>query len=130
MPVDQIGFYLEQVPMIEQFISDLKGLAQNLIESGQPVPGWKLVNKRATRQWTDPNEAADFLHASDIEPFEQKLISPAVAEKLLKKVKIPFADGLVVAVSSGSTLAPASDPRPDAVQIGQQLMSALSKLQS
>ena len=130
MPVDQIGFYLEQVPMIEQFISDLKGLAQNLIESGQPVPGWKLVNKRATRQWTNPNEAADFLHASDIEPFEQKLISPAVAEKLLKKVKIPFADGLVVAVSSGSTLAPASDPRPDAVQIGQQLMSALSKLQS
>lgn len=130
MPVDQIGYYLEQVPMIEQFINDLKGLAQNLIESGQPVPGWKLVNKRAIRQWTNPSEAADFLHASDIEPFEQKLISPAAAEKLLKKVKIPFADGLVVAVSSGSTLAPASDPRPDAVQIGQQLMSALSKLQS
>lgn len=130
MPVDQIGYYLEQVPMIEQFISDLKGLAQNLIESGQPVPGWKLVNKRAIRQWTDPDEAAVFLQAADIEPFEQKIISPAAAEKLLKKAKIPFADGLVVAVSSGSTLAPASDPRPDAVQIGQQLMSALSKLQS
>ena len=130
MPTDQIAYYLEQVPMIEQFISDLKGLAQNLIESGQPVPGWKLVNKRATRQWTDPDEAVVFLQAADIEPFEQKLISPAAAEKLLKKAKIPFADGLVVAVSSGSTLAPASDPRPDAVQIGQQLMSALSKLQS
>ncbi len=130
MPTDQIAYYLEQVPMIEQFISDLKGLAQNLIESGQPVPGWKLVNKRATRQWTNPEEASLFLLASDIEPYEQKLISPAAAEKLLKKVKIPFADGLVVAVSSGSTLAPASDPRPDAVQIGQQLMSALSKLQS
>jgi len=130
MPVDQIGFYLEQVPMIEQFINDLKGLAQNLIESGQPVPGWKLVNKRATRQWTNPAAAAKFLNDADIFPYEEKLISPAVAEKLLKKVKIPFADGLVVAVSSGSTLAPASDPRPDAVQIGQQLMSALSKLQS
>ena len=130
MPVDQIGYYLEQVPMIEQFISDLKGLAQNLIESGQPVPGWKLVNKRAIRQWTDPLAAADFLTDVDIDPYEEKLITPAAAEKLLKKAKIPFADGLVVAVSSGSTLAPASDPRPDAVQIGQQLMSALSKLQS
>lgn len=130
LPADQIGYYLEQVPMIEQFISDLKALAHTMIESGQPVPGWKLVNKRATRQWTDPIEAAMFLHGAGIEPYEEKIISPAAAEKLLKKAKIPFADGLVVAVSSGSTLAPASDPRPDAVQIGQQLMSALSKLQS
>jgi len=130
MPTDQIAYYLEQVPMIEQFISDLKGLAQNLIESGQPVPGWKLVNKRATRQWTNPEEASLFLLGAGVEPYEEKIISPAAAEKLLKKAKIPFADGLVVAVSSGSTLAPASDPRPDAVQIGQQLMSALSKLQS
>lgn len=130
MPVDQIGYYLEQVPMIEQFISDLKALAHTMIEAGQPVPGWKLVNKRATRQWTDPIEAAMFLYGAGIEPYEEKIISPAAAEKLLKKAKIPFADGLVVAVSSGSTLAPASDPRPDAVQIGQQLMSALSKLQA
>lgn len=130
LPADQIGYYLEQVPMIEQFINDLKALAHTMIEAGQPVPGWKLVNKRATRQWVDEERAFKFLHNADIEPYESKFISPAAAEKLLKKAKIPFADGLVVAVSSGSTLAPASDPRPDAVQIGQQLMSALSKLQA
>jgi len=37
-------------------------------------------------------------------------------------------DGLVVAVSSGNTMAPESDPRPAVMQIGQQLKAALSKL--
>jgi len=32
-------------------------------------------------------------------------------------------------VSSGSTLVPESDPRPEVLQIGKQLAAALSKLQ-
>jgi len=35
----------------------------------------------------------------------------------------------VVAVSSGSTLAPESDPRPAVLQLGKQLSAAFSKLQ-
>ena len=129
MPVDQIGYYLEQVPMIEQFISELTTLARTLIEAGHTVPGWKLVKKRATRQWADEERASKFMEENGVIVHNLKMKSPAAVEKELKKAKIPFADGLVVAVSSGSTLAPASDPRPDVVQIGQQLMSALSKLQ-
>jgi hypothetical protein len=129
MPVDQIGYYLEQVPMIEQFISELTTLARTLIEAGHTVPGWKLVKKRATRQWADEGRASKFMEDNGIIAHNLKIKSPAAVEKELKKAKIPFAEGLVVAVSSGSTLAPASDPRPDVVQIGQQLMSALSKLQ-
>jgi hypothetical protein len=40
--------------------------------------------------------------------------------------KLP--DGLTVAISSGNTIAPESDPRPAVVLIGQQLNAALSKL--
>ena len=60
--------------------------------------------------------------------IEQKLISPAQAEKVLKKSKLALPDDLVVAVSSGSTLAPESDPRPAVLNIGTQLVAALSKL--
>ena len=129
LPVEQIAHYLDQIPMVESFIKDLQQLAHGLIEEGAGVPGWKLVNKRATRQWTDPDKAAAFLMQTGVEPYEEKLITPAAAEKLLKKAKQNLPDDLVVAVSSGSTLAPESDPRPSVVSIGQTLRKALSKVQ-
>ena len=58
-----------------------------------------------------------------------KVISPAQAEKVLNKHGKPLPANQVAAVSSGSTLAPESDPRPAVLQIGAQLMSALNKLQ-
>jgi len=129
LPVEQIAHYLEQIPMVEAFIKDLQQLAHGLIEEGNDVPGWKLVNKRATRQWTDTDKAAAFLMQSGIEPFEEKIITPAAADKLLKKAKQNLPDDLVIAVSSGSTLAPESDPRPAVASIGQTLKKAMAKIQ-
>ena len=130
MPVDQIAHYLNQVPMLENFIKELQQLAHGLIEEGKAIPGWKLVNKRATRQWTDEDKAYDWLEANGVYPLQEpKVISPAAAEKALKKAKIALPDDLVVAVSSGSTIAPESDPRPAVVQIGQTLRKALAKVQ-
>jgi hypothetical protein len=60
--------------------------------------------------------------------IETKLVSPAAAEKLLKAQKLKLPDGLTVAISSGNTIAPESDPRPAVVLIGQQLSAALSKI--
>lgn len=129
LPVDQIAHYLEQIPMVESFLKDLQQLAHGLLEEGHRVPGWKLVNKRATRQWTDADKAAAFLLQSGYEPFEEKIISPAAAEKLLKKAKQNLPDDLVVAVSSGSTIAPESDPRSAVVPISQTLKKAMAKIQ-
>jgi hypothetical protein len=47
----------------------------------------------------------------------------------LKKAKIELPADLVVAVSTGSTLAPENDPRPAVLQIGQTLTKAMSKIQ-
>ena len=129
MPVDQIANYLDQIPMLENFIKELQQLAHGLIEEGKAIPGWKLVNKRATRQWTDADKAVAFLSQSGIEPFEEKLITPAAADKLLKKAKQDLPSDLVVAVSSGSTLAPESDPRPSVVPISHTLKKAMAKIQ-
>ena len=129
LPVEQIAHYLEQISTVESFIKDLQQLAHGLLEEGKTIPGWKLVNKRATRQWTDADKAAAFLMQSGVAPYEEKIISPAAAEKLLKKAKQSLPDDLVVAVSSGSTLAPESDPRPAVVQIGHTLRKALAKVQ-
>ena len=131
LDVVHIGGYLKNADMLEQWITDLRALAHQVLESGKEVPGWKLVAKRATRQWVDEELAAKEL-MNDLSPDElytKKLLSPAQAEKILKKAKKELPASHVVAISSGSTLAPVDDPRPAVLQIGQQLTAALSKLQ-
>ena len=127
----KIGAYLGNCDLLEQWITDLRALAHQLLEADKPVPGWKLVNKRATRQWANEAVVDDVL--SKVIPQDElyisKIISPAQAEKVLKKLGTKLPDDLVVAVSSGSTLAREDDARPAVVNIGKQLTAALSKIQ-
>lgn len=130
LDVTQLGDMLQRADVLEDWISDLRALALQVLESGNPVPGYKLVQKRATRQWKDEESAKQALlqHLSMTDVMETYLISPAQAEKKLKKLKLPMPDDQIISVSSGTTLAPESDPRPTVLQIGQQLTAALSKL--
>jgi len=126
----QLGQMLERAQMLEDCISDLRALAMQVLESGNPVPGFKLVQKRATRKWADDERAKQALlaHLPSEDVIETTVVSPAQAEKKLKKLKLPLPDDLVVSVSTGNTMAPESDPRPAVLQIGQQLTAALSKI--
>jgi hypothetical protein len=127
--VQTLGAYLANADMLEDWIKDLRALAHQILDSGAPVPGYKLVAKRGTRQWIDEGKAALALAGMDIFPHKTEIISPAQAEKELKKSKKTLPDDLVVSVSSGTTLAVESDPRPAVLQIGKQLTAALQKLQ-
>jgi hypothetical protein len=126
----QIGELLIKADILEEWIKDLRALAFRKAETGQGVPGFKLVAKRATRSWVDEGKAkAELLkHLPESEVLESSLVSPAQAEKKLKKLKLALPEDSVVALSSGNTLVPESDPRPAVLLIGQQLSAALSKL--
>lgn len=130
--VAQIADYLKKADMLEQWIADVRGLAHQVLDAGRPVPGFKLVAKRAIRSWADEDQALVAMMNEGIpedELTQVKVISPAQAEKVLKKHGKQLPANQVVAVSSGSTLVEESDPRPAVLQIGQQLTAALSKLQ-
>lgn len=131
LDASKIGAYLGNCDLLEQWITDLRALAHQMLENDKPVPGWKLVNKRATRQWANEDTAGEVLSRVLLrdELYVPKMISPAQAEKVLKKLGQQLPDDLVVAVSSGSTLAREDDPRPAVVNIGKQLTAALSKIQ-
>jgi hypothetical protein len=127
-----ISAYLKNADMLEQWITDLRALALQMLDSGAKLPDYKLVAKRAIRQWTDEDKAKVALFAfglTESEVVETSIISPAKAEKALKKRKQALPEDLVVAISSGNTLASVDDPRPEVLQIGKQLTAALSKLQ-
>jgi hypothetical protein len=127
----KIGEYLATADLVEKWASDLRDLAQKILESGEPVPGYKLVPKRATRQWIDENKAYFALSKLGVdrsELVETALLSPAKVEKILKKSKLNLPDDIVVAVSSGTTIAPESDPRSAVVFLPEQMKTALLKL--
>jgi hypothetical protein len=128
--VDRLTEALASIELLEGWIKDAKDMAAELLAAGVEVPGWKLVPKRATRQWVDEYAATGALLNLGAFALHEltELKSPAQVEKLLKKHKLAMPEGLITAVSSGDTLAPADDPRPASLQVGKHLASALGKL--
>ena len=120
---------LQSADLLEQWLKDIRGLAHQVLEKGGKVPGYKLVAKRSTRQWVDDAAVAKDPRFLGLPMYEQKLVSPAAAEKLLKKEGKELPKELVVSISSGNTMASEDDPRPAVVLIGQQLARAMEKLQ-
>jgi len=130
--VASVSDHLKMADQLEGWIKEVRALAMQTLEAGLPVPGYKLVPKRAMRQWVDEEKAyiamRDDLGINEEELTEITILSPAKAEKVLKKYKLALPADHVVAVSSGNTLAPEDDPRPAVLQIGAQLSAALGKL--
>jgi hypothetical protein len=125
---EQLAKALTLADQLESFIVEARKLAQSRLEKGLPVPGYKLVPKRATRQWVDEAKAAAVL-GEDFVVTKTELLSPAQAEKVLKQRKLELPADLVVSVSSGNTIASAGDPRPAVLVIGEQLRAALNRVQ-
>jgi hypothetical protein len=130
MDVDTLSKHLHTADLLEGWIKDLRALAFQMLEKGVDVPGYKIVQKQARRKWTDESKAREALldmglKESDV--VETSIMSPAQAEKALKKRFSELPEDLIKAESSGTTLAPVSDDRP-AVQSFVGLSKALSKL--
>lgn len=125
-----LGEMLDKADVLEDWIKSARELAEQMLNASVPVPGYKIVNKRANRSWASEGIAKATLMGMGIpskDLVETKMKSPAQVEKLLPKGdKIPAE--LVQQVSSGTTLAPESDPRPAVLQIGNQLKNALRKI--
>jgi len=130
---ETVGAYLAKADLLDGWIKDLRATARTMLEQGQAVPGYKLVPKRAMRQWSDPGAvpaALKDLGLEDHDMFETKLRSPTQTEKVLKLYKLALPDDLVISVSSGTTLAPESDPRPSVDSPTRRLAAALAKVRT
>lgn len=122
---------LKLADLLEPWIKDVRDLALRTMEEGKEITDFKLVSKRATRQWVDAEGAREALEKMGLdmsELMETKLLSVAQAEKVLKKHKLALPKDHVVSISSGNTIAPRTDPRPAVSQLGQDLL-AFSKME-
>lgn len=115
LSLDETAERLKRVQEWIKWAEEAKERLQLEIENGTPVKGWKLVAKRAIRKWKDEAKAIAYFKSRKI-PASQymvtELISPAKAEKVIPKKQV---NELANPVSSGNTIAPVEDPRPEVV---------------
>jgi hypothetical protein len=128
MSDDQIRQIMEAAPLMRQLIEGVEKEAQRRLESGQSIPGLKLVNGRGSRAWVLPeDQMAEKLIKMGIPKtaiYETKLVSPAKAEKLTWEkrdgTKVSLTDRqlklmnqeYVSKLAGKLTVAPESDARP------------------
>lgn len=113
---DDITRVLDAAPALVAWVKACQDYTHRTLESGDEFPGWKLVDKRATRSWDGDQDAIAAslvkLGADPAAIWDRSLLSPAQAEKLLEKDRRPEMAKLTKKVSSGTTLARDTDSRP------------------
>lgn len=84
------------------------------LQKGLVVPGYKLVQKRANRQWVNEEEAeVKLIAAIGDKAYTKKILSPAQAEKALGKKNAALVSALTFKPDNGLTLAAEDDRREE-----------------
>lgn len=104
---------LDNKALIESFLKAVEAHAQETIEQGGTVPGYKLVEGRSLRKWGDDKAAeAKLIEVLSDDAYTRKVISVAQAEKVLGKKRFAEEFGeLAIKPEGKPTLVPESDKR-------------------
>lgn len=114
---NEIGSILKQADDLKKWAEDIKKYALDQAENHEvKFPGWKLVEGRSNRKYSDEDKVYEKLKAG----YEPDRIAPrkllgitAMEKEIGKKIFASALDGLVVKPSGKPTLAPESDKRPE-----------------
>lgn len=97
------------------WLHEIQESALDALLAGRTVPGWKAVEGRASRQFTDPDAVRAALLADGIPEAlfsERRLLSPAQLEKKLGTAAFHRCAAPYVGKAAGKpVLAPENDPR-------------------
>lgn len=114
--LDELGEYLKRGKDMAAWLEDMKEYALSESLAGADVPGWKAVEGRGSRAFTDTDEAVDTLIKSGIDEsvlYERRVLTLAQMEKAVgKKAFGEIVGNLVVKNPGKPTLVEESDKRP------------------
>ena len=116
---DGLSTAMSRVELVEQWCKGIRAEVERRLLAGTPVEGYKLVaGRKGNRAWSDPSEVEQIMKKSfrlrDDDMYEQVLISPTAAEKLLKDTPKRWArvQDLITRGEGKPSVAPATDTRP------------------
>ncbi len=114
--LDELGKYLKRGKDMAAWLEDMKEYALSESLAGADVPGWKAVEGRGSRAFTDTDEAVDTLIKNGIDEsvlYERRVLTLAQMEKAVgKKAFGELVGDLVVKNPGKPTLVEESDKRP------------------
>lgn len=112
----EVGEYLEKGEDVAKWLKDLQDYALSACLAGDEIPGFKAVEGRGSRDWTDQEAAFKALQASGVPEavmYERKALTLAALEKVVGKKAFAEAVGEYVEKKPGKpALVKASDKRP------------------
>lgn len=112
---EEVGQILEKAQQLAKWAKDLEEYALSECLKGNEIPGWKAVEGRSVRQFTDVDKAFETLKSNGIEEamlYERKPITLSATEKLLGKAKFTELLSDYINIPPGKpTLAPLTDKR-------------------
>lgn len=110
---DEVASILTKVDELVSWASDLKEYALQKALSGTKFTGFKVVEGRSNRKYTDEDAVAKTVEAAGFDPYEKKLLGiTAMSQALGKKKFEELLGGLVYKPSGKPALVPESDKRP------------------
>lgn len=114
--LEELGEYLKRGKDMAAWLEDMKEYALSESLAGADVPGWKAVEGRGSRAFTDTDEAVDTLIKNGIDEsvlYERRVLTLAQMEKAVgKKAFGELVGDLVVKNPGKPTLVEESDKRP------------------
>lgn len=113
---EEVGQFLLEGQDVAKWLEDLKAYALKECLAGKEVPGWKAVEGRGSRDWTDMDIAFQRLQENGINEtilWERKPLTLAQVEKIVGKPDFESWVGNLVLKNPGKpTLAKEADQRP------------------
>jgi hypothetical protein len=113
---EQLVGVLAKADMAIDWLNDVKSYALKQAESGQEIPGYKLVEGRSNRKYSDADAVAERLIQSGVDEaviYERSLLGITAMEKAIGKKKFAEVLGDLVTKPPGKpTLVQVEDKRP------------------
>ena len=113
---DEVAEALTLGARLKSWLSDLEEYALSASLEGREIPGYKAVEGRSVRAWTDPDAAFTAARAAGVPDemlYERKPVTLAALEKIMGKKAFSEALRPYVTTPPGKpTLVPDSDRRP------------------
>lgn len=109
----EIAAILEKVDQLIAWGNDIKDYALVQAQAGTHFDGWKIVEGRSNRKFTDEAAVATAVTEAGFDPYEKKLLGITAMSSLLGKKQFDeLLGGLVYKPPGKPALVPESDKRP------------------
>ena len=111
---DEVESILDKIDSLVSWASDIKNYALQAALGGKQWNGYKLVEGRSNRRYTNETTVAETVSGAGYDPYEQSVLGITAMEKMLGKKKFADLLGDLIEKPQGKpTLVPRTDKRSE-----------------